>query len=401
MKTIGIVAEYNPFHNGHAFHIAESRKRAGEDAVVIAAMSGDFVQRGEAAVYSKLARAEAACRCGADLVVELPVPWCIASAEGFARAAVHLLAALGADTLSFGCETEDLQELETVAALLQREEFIEEVRSYLTRYPDCSFAAARQAVAGQILGRSLPCMSLPNSILALEYLKAIQRGNYHIRPDAVLRKGSSHDAAGSDVLTSAADLRSRLRSGLSIASAVPDAAEKVYARERMAGRELSDEKLGGLLMLSRLRFLKRADFDAVPDAGNGLGGRLYDAVQKETDYSKVLQTASTRRYPLARIRRVALYAALGVTESDFSALPEYARVLAFNDRGRAFLHRRDDSDHALPVLIRPSSVRSVSAAAENRFQLGSAAHDFFTLHYRDTAVQRCGEDWRSGPVVCS
>ena len=125
MKTIGVVAEYNPFHNGHAYHLAESRRKAGEDAAVIAVMSGDFVQRGEAAVYSKYARAEAACRCGADLVIELPLPWCAASAEGFAKAAVHILGSLGADVLSFGCETEDLDELIRVAELIGQDSFID------------------------------------------------------------------------------------------------------------------------------------------------------------------------------------------------------------------------------------------------------------------------------------
>ena len=136
MKTIGVVAEYNPFHYGHAYHLAESRRIAGEDAAVIAVMSGDFVQRGEAAVYSKYARAEAACRCGADLVVELPLPWALASAEGFAKAAVKILAAMGTDLISFGSETENLEELAAVADLLRQEGFIDRVRRMLKEHPE-------------------------------------------------------------------------------------------------------------------------------------------------------------------------------------------------------------------------------------------------------------------------
>ena len=173
MKTIGVVAEYNPFHYGHAYHLAESRRIAGEDAAVIAVMSGDFVQRGEAAVYSKYARAEAACRCGADLVVELPLPWALASAEGFAKAAVKILAAMGTDLISFGSETENLEELAAVADLLRQEGFIDRVRRMLKEHPEQNYAAARQQTAEQILGRKLDCMQRPNSILALEYLKAI------------------------------------------------------------------------------------------------------------------------------------------------------------------------------------------------------------------------------------
>jgi len=115
MSIIGIVCEYNPFHNGHEYHIAMSKKKLGEDASIVCVMSGDFVQRGEAAMYSKYARAEAACRCGVDLVLELPLPWCLSSAEGFARGAVGLLGGLGAGYISFGSECGETEPLEEIA----------------------------------------------------------------------------------------------------------------------------------------------------------------------------------------------------------------------------------------------------------------------------------------------
>ena len=115
MKTVGIAAEYNPFHRGHACQLSACRRMLGEDAVFAAVMSGDFVQRGEAAMFSKFARAEAACRAGADLVVELPLPWSLASAEGFAAGAVSLMQALQADAVSFGAETDNPEELEELA----------------------------------------------------------------------------------------------------------------------------------------------------------------------------------------------------------------------------------------------------------------------------------------------
>ena len=402
MKTVGIIAEYNPFHNGHQWHLEETRRRSGDDAVLVACMSGDFVQRGEPAIYSKFARAEAACRCGADLVVELPLPWCIASAEGFARAGVRILASLGAETLSFGCETENLEEMRQAAALVGREDFLSGLRELLRAEPEQSFAAARQKLAEQKLGKPLPWMREPNSILALEYLKAIREGGYadRMEPLAVLRRGAGHDATGYRTLSSASELRSRLRAGEKITEAVPAAAEEIFLRERTAGREAADWERFGLLMLSRLRFLKEEDFLRLPGAGDGLGGRLYDAVRREKDYPSVVRAAATRRYPLARVRRLALYAVLGVTDANLKATPEYIRVLAFNERGRELLHRESRGSE-LPVLTKAAQVHELSPEAESLFALGASAHDFYTLLYPADDMRFCGEDWRHGPALCT
>ena len=399
MKTIGVVAEYNPFHNGHAYHLAESRRKAGEDAAVIAVMSGDFVQRGEASVYSKYARAEAACRCGADLVIELPLPWCAASAEGFAKAAVHILASLGTDVLSFGCETEDLDELVAVAELMGQENFIEKVLRMLKENPEQSFAAARQKAAEETLGRELTCLSRPNSILAVEYLKAIRKEGLSLKPEVILRSGPGHDEAGKGRMASAAELRNRLGAGTSIAASVPPKAEEIFRREREAGREAADRAKMDLLMLSRLRFLKREEFSDLPGAQDGLGERLYDAVRRENSYPSVLQAASTRRYPLARVRRTALYAVLGISAEAFSVLPQYARVLAFNEQGRTLLHECREKT-GIPLVVKPAQVRNLSADAEAQFRLGTDAHDFYTLCYTGGETLPCGEDWRQGPAVC-
>ena len=158
MQTAGIVAEYNPFHRGHAWHIAETRRRLGGDAPVVCVMSGHWVQRGECALTDKWRRAALALDRGADLVVELPTPWAMASAESFARGAVSLLAATGVvDVLSFGSETGELAPLEAAAAVLDAPEYPEKLRSALGR--GLSFPAARQEAAGAA------CLSAPNNNL--------------------------------------------------------------------------------------------------------------------------------------------------------------------------------------------------------------------------------------------
>ena len=431
MKTIGIVAEYNPFHLGHALQIHETRRiveTEGEEAAVIAVMSGDFVQRGEAAVFSKYARAEAACRSGADLVVELPLPWSLSSAEGFARGAAAMLADLGAEILSFGCETGDgasrngnsgpaeadggmpaaekrLRELEEAAELILSRTFTEEVLNRLKTDPEQSFAAARQACAEEILGKKLPVLQQPNSILALEYLKAIRVFQLPLTPLVIPRRGAGHDERGANPIPSASELRDRLRGGRGIEGFVPEAAEEIFRRERLQGRCAADPSEQGRLLLSRLRWLGEEEFRNLPDAGDGLGNRLYGAVRAETSYEEVLKAASPRRYPLARIRRLCFCAALGVPAGAAAGRPPYARILALNERGRRILRnaeeRKTGSGAGIPILNKPAHVRELDGSAEAIFRLGAQAHDFYTLLYTAEAERLCGEDWRRGPAICS
>ena len=154
--VLGVVCEYNPFHQGHLYQLAESRRAAGEDSTIVCAMSGDFVQRGEAAICAKFARAEAAVACGADLVAELPLPWCLSSAEGFARGAVGLLNALGAERLCFGSETGELAPLEELARLLQEPDFLEAVKNPPRRGWDALLCRGAAAGGGGQTGGEHP-----------------------------------------------------------------------------------------------------------------------------------------------------------------------------------------------------------------------------------------------------
>ena len=196
MNVIGIVCEYNPFHSGHLYMINESRRRLGEDSVTVCVMSGDFVQRGEAALYSKFARAEAACRCGADLVLELPLPWSVSSAEGFAEGAVSVLAAAGCTHLSFGSECGELEPLAALAREILNPATAGKIKDCLSADASLSYAMARQRVLSEALGETGELLSGPNNILAVEYLKAIYKHAYPIIPMTVKRIGSGHDKAG-------------------------------------------------------------------------------------------------------------------------------------------------------------------------------------------------------------
>ena len=399
MKTVGIAAEYNPFHRGHACQLSACRRMLGEDAVFAAVMSGDFVQRGEAAMFSKFARAEAACRAGIDLVVEHPLPWSLASAEGFAAGAVSLMQALRADAVSFGAETDNPEELEELAALFCRPGFHEQVCERMKQHPNRSFPAARQALAEELLGKKLPALQQPNCILAVEYLKAIRLSGRPLGVLPVLRKGSGHDDPEASDMPSAAFLRGEIRSGRWPCAALPPEAERVLSVEWEEGRAADDPGRQVLCLLSRLRGLCREDFRRIPDARDGAGERLYHALQTTADWETFVSAAASRRFPAARMRRMALCAALGLREEDSAGKPAYARVLAFNGRGRALLHELSGSC-AVPLITKPAHVRKLSGKAVHDFELGARAHDLYTLFYTECGARSCGEDWRRGPALC-
>ena len=398
MAAIGIVCEYNPFHYGHAYHIQKSREQVGAETAVICVLSGDFVQRGEAAVYSKFARAEAACRCGADLVFELPLPWALSSAEGFARGAVALLAALGVTKLCFGSETGRLNELDAVARTLLLPGLQGDIRALLAQDGSLSYPAARQQAVKARLGDAAEILSQPNNILAVEYLKAVYDLQLNLEPVAICRIGSGHDAACETGPRSASEIRRRLRMGRGIENDVPAEALAVYAHERHMGREIRDRAVFETALLSRLRMFDETHFNSLPDAADGLGNRLFRAVRQEASYDAVLAATGTKRYPMARIRRLCLCACLNIKAGMSDMAPPYARLLAANSRGREYL-REWGPQSVCPVITKPASVKGLPSDAQKLFSLGAGAHDFYVLGFPSVEERKPGGDWRTSPKM--
>ena len=374
MSFIGVVCEYNPFHLGHALHLERSRRAAG-DLPVVCVMSGDFVQRGEAALEDKFARSEAACRCGADAVFELPLPWALSSAEGFARGAVALLGALGASCLSFGAEDADIPRLSALASALCRAETVESARAKMAAEPGLSFAAAREAALRDILGADAELIEKPNNILAVEYLKAVEQLDLDLEPVAIPRSGAGHDSVSDGELRSAAGIRAMLLRGEDASSCMPEAA-----------------------MLSRLRTLGEAELCMLPDAGGGLAQRLRRAAAEEPDIGAVCAAVKNKRLAMSRVRRAVCCAALGVTADMAAGAPPYARLLAANARGRKLLGEIK-KNCSVPIVTRPSVVRELGGEAERIFSLGAAAHDLYALARPAVEQRRGGEDWRASPAM--
>ena len=397
MHVVGIVCEYNPFHLGHLYQLNETRRMLGADAVSVCVMSGDFVQRGEAAVFDKLARAEAACRSGADLVVELPLPWCLSSAEGFAHGAVSILSALGCDSLSFGSESAELSALKALADFALDEAAQSRIHALMDADAALSFARAREIAAAEALGDTALLLSGPNDILAVEYLKAINAMGLNMQPIPIRRTGAAHDSAAAGEYPSAMQIRKLLQKGEEVSPYIPGPAMDVLAREQAAGRS-RDEKLFEVALLSRVYRLRAEDFDSLPDAGGGAGRRLYRALWQSGSVEQIVRAASGKRYTAARMRRMLLCAALGICAEDTKGLPPYIRVLASGEKGRAHLsHIRGNT--ALPIINKTAEIKKLGFHAQKVFKLCADAHEFYRLCCPMTERPEPGEDWRKTQIV--
>ncbi len=397
MKVIGIVGEYNPFHNGHAHHIAESLAKLGSDAAVVCVMSGDFVQRGDPAVFSKIARAEAAMRGGVSLVLELPLPWGLSSAEGFCRGAVGLLGATGVvDTLSFGSEAGELEPLSALAAALLDPGLDADIKAELEAGD--SYAAARQRAMDKKAGDLAAYLKTPNNILAVEYLKALYDLRLPIEPLTVPRRGAGHDQKGTGELRSASELRVLLEAGRDIIPFVPRAAMEIYETEERHGRGPVTARCLESALLSRLRMADESVFHELPDASEGLDNRLFAASREEATWDAVIAAAKSKRYVLSRLRRMALCAVLGVRRGMAEGIPPYARVLAADERGCELLRRMSERS-SVPVVTKPASVRGMDPEIRRLFSLGAAAHDLYVLGFREERERLGNADWRATPKI--
>lgn len=397
MKIAGIVAEYNPFHLGHEYHIRKTREQIGECAIVCV-MSGDFVQRGEPALFSKYARAEAACRCGADLVIELPLPWALASAERFAAGAAGLLADIGADYIAFGSETGDVRAIEDTAGILRGENYASALKDVLKEEPEISFAAAREKAllkagginCAEIAGRA-------NDSLAAEYLKAIKCCGFSMRPIAVKREGNGHDEHGGEGLLSASEIRKRYAGGENISAFLPESASEVFANEINAGR-MVDWTLFETAALARLRGFDREYFNSLPDSKDGLGDRLFKASRSSAGLDELYFAVKTKKYAMSRIRRVTMCALLGIEEGMSKGRVPYIRVLAANEKGCGLLRKISDAGKT-PLITKPAEINKYDKKLQHLFAVGVYAADILTLCYAEKSERRGGKEWRISPKI--
>lgn len=381
MAVAGIIAEYHPFHRGHAWQIASLRERLGEETAVVVAMSGNFVQRGDFAVFGKHARAEMALAGGADLVLEIPTPWASATAERFAQGGAAILAATGVLThLVFGCESGDAAPLAAVADGLNDPRYPELLRRNLA--DGMSFAAARQSALTELIGPAAETLAKPNNALAVEYLRALSEYAPSVIPLALPRVGADHDSSELGAYPSASAIRKVLLSGGDWKPLVSEETSAIMHREIEEGRAPVTLETCERAVLARLRSMREEEFLPYDGGGEGLYRRFYRAVHSATSVAAVLETAKTKRYPLARLRRMLLHSYLDIPEAARGETPTYLRVLGANERGRTVL-RQMRKCAALPVITKPGDIRKMSDAVRELFQREAACTDLYTLAMPD------------------
>lgn len=329
MQTVGVICEYNPFHLGHARQFAAIRRQLGQDAAIVCLMSGNYVQRGEPAVFDKLTRARAAADAGADLVLELPITCALQSAEGFAVGGVRILSQLGCGYLSFGCESGSADALLRAAGASRTPEF--EAALHEAMQAGLSYAAARQRTLCS-LGADGALLERPNDILAFEYCRAILAQKSAMQPLAILRPGDYHAEAPDEENPSATAVRKLILTGGDWRRYVP--AECLY--EEAAPHALI---WGERAMLARLRGLEKQDWARAAHGSEGLWSKVWRAVQTQPDYEHILEAAKSKRYPRTRLQRLLLCVYLGIDAGQLAEVPPYVRALAFDEQGQTLLRQ--------------------------------------------------------------
>ena len=355
MPTAGIVAEYNPFHRGHLYQLRETKKQFDR---VIAVMSGHAVQRGGPAAFPKWARAEAAVRMGADLVLELPAVWASAPAERFAAGAVAVLAGTGVvDALSCGSESGDAPALQRAAALLPQAEQSPLLPAFLSE--GMTYAAARQKAAARLAGpEAAALLREPNNILALEYLKAMQAQKAGFRFFTVRRLGAGHDSPSPEGDTaSASAIRRLLAEGEGWARYIPAEVYPLFADAVREGKAGTDPERMGRAALYKLLSSSPEALREIPDVAEGLENRFRKAAEEAASISGLLELVKTKRYTLSRLRRILWNLMLDNRKALTAGLPPYIRVLACRKGTGQQLLREIGQNGSLPLYASMADIR--------------------------------------------
>lgn len=364
MEVCGILAEYNPFHNGHKYQIDLLRETGVTH--IVAFMSGNFVQRGDIAVTDKFTRAKYAIENGVDLVIEMPTLYTVASAHFYAKAAYSLMQDIGCiDSVSFGCETSDIEILKKAASFSEEVNESLEVKEKMSE--GISYPAAIESLADDDISIAF---SSPNNILTVEYIRQINERNlpYHIYP--IKRLGPEHDS--SDIvgnIASASHIRELMRSGEDYSDFVP------YGSIPF---ENVDFKTLETITFYKLRTMKLSELALLPETSSELASRFYNAIRESSSLDEFLVKVKTKRFPQARIRRTIYSAILGLSKTDYLYDPPYIRVLALNQRGAEVL-RKAKTTTRIPISTSVADLMSRNGICERFVNMECAATDVYNI----------------------
>lgn len=358
-KVLGIVGEYNPFHNGHLYHLQQSKKLTSSNYTV-AVMSGNFTQRGSTALIDKWSRSEIAIRCGIDLVLELPTLYATSSAENFAEGSIKLLNSLKVvDYISFGAETSNIDILENLADVLYREP--REYKNILSHElgKGISFPKARENALMLYLNdirKYVNVLSSPNNILGVEYLKALKKYKSNIKPVSIARFETGYnDTNYTANIASATAIRNIVKNGGFdiLRRLLPDPSYSILMQNIKQGHVIPDLSVFERQIIYNLRKMDISEIAELPDVSEGLEFSLKKAANSCNNIVEFLNTIKSKRYTATRIQRILVYCLLGITKKDMLLSRKtnpYIRVLALNQRGKFLISEIAKANPKLEII---------------------------------------------------
>ena len=384
-KVLGIVCEYNPFHNGHLYHIIQSKKITGAD-YTIAIMTGNFAQRGDVSLVDKWSKTEMALLAGVDLVIELPVLYSVSSAENFADGAIKILNSLGiVDNISFGSETSDINLLDRIAEVLCNEP--KEYKNILSHElsKGISYPKARENALMMYLNdvrRFANVMSSPNNILGIEYLKALRKSRSTILPVCIPRVGAGHnDTTYSKNIANATTVRNLVATNqydsLAFKRLVPISTYSILTENIKKGHVITGLTNYEKEILYTLRRMSISEIANLPDVSEGLEYKIKNAANSCNSLIEFFNIVSSKRYTKTRISRILVYSLLGITKKDMQlskTTTPYVRVLGFNRNGQELLSMISRANPKLPLI---TSVKKFEESNKNKNLQAMLAKDIW------------------------
>ena len=392
-KVLGIVGEYNPFHNGHLYHLEESKKMTSSNYTV-AIISGNFTQRGSTAIIDKWSRAEMAIKNGVDLVIELPALYATSSAENFADGAIKILDSLKVvDYISFGAETSDIDILNNFADILYKEPL--KYRSFLTHElkKGISFPKARENALLMYLNgnrKFINVLSSPNNILGIEYIKALKKHKSNIKPISIARFETGYnDVTYSGNIASATAIRNIVKNGgfEALRKLLPNSSYSVLIDNIKQGHIVPDLSVFEKQIIYNLRSMYPEEISELAEVSEGLEHSLKNAADSCNTLEELLGKIKSKRYTSTRLQRILLYSLLNITKKDIElskrTMP-YIRVLGLNKRGKFLISEIAKANPKLEIVtsVKKFVDKTTSKNLKAMIEKDIWATDVYTLGYQ-------------------
>ena len=441
MGILGLIVEYNPFHNGHLYHIKQAKKITGAKHV-ICVMSGNFIQRGEPAIINKWARAKTALLNGVDLVIELPVVYAMSSAEYFTYGAVKILNDIGiVDYLCFGSESGEIKPLDKIAHILYNEPDLYKLLLKNELKKGLSYPLARNHALTKYLDTKKDSnlnidnlLDKSNNILGIEYLKALKRLNSSIKPVTIKRINNNystkyitgnissatsirkyildttHSSCQNVLDTTQSSCQNVLDTTQSscqniLDTTLPKSSYKILNEEFLSGRGPVSAPCFYHIISALIRKMSPSQLREIVYISEGLENRIKNAAASTGKYNELIDKIGTKRYTNTRIQRILMSIMIGITSSDMrdfniSFGPQYARVLGFNQSGielMSLIKRKS----LIPLVLKTSNfINSCNPLLRKMLELESLSTDLYVLGYKNSEYKKAGQEFTQNVIVC-